>query len=115
MRAALAVGLLTAALAAPALAAPPVEEDFFIVSSVDAGKSSVVLKRPTEVTLTMRFTDKTVCRTEQGKSCRPADLRAGDTVYVASRLESNGEALATAIRHGVMTVPELKRRYLSPK
>ena len=100
---------LTAGAPTPA---PVSAEEFFIVSSVDSGKSAMVLKRPTEVTLTMRFTDKTRCRDEQGKPLRPTDLRAGDTVFIASERSASGEFMASSIRRGPMTVQELHRRYL---
>ena len=93
-------------------AAPASSEEFFIVSSVDAGKSAMVLKRPTEVTLTMGLTEKTRCRDEQGKPIRATDLRAGDTVFIASDRSASGQPVATSIRRGPMTVPELHRRYL---
>ena len=115
----LAAGLLfagLAGLACPAAAQTPpagTREDFFIVSSVDAGKSAMVLKRPTEVTLTMRFTEKTRCRTEKGKPLKPTDLRAGDTVFIAATQDSSGQLVASSVRQGVMTLPELRRRYLN--
>ncbi|MEP6768641.1 MAG: hypothetical protein ABJC61_08235, partial [Acidobacteriota bacterium] len=93
--------------------APPraVSEEFFIVSSVDAGRGTMVLKRPTEVTLTMRFTAQTRCRSEAGKPTRPSDLKAGDTVFIASAAGPDGP-VASTVREGIMTVPELQRRYL---
>ena len=103
--------LLVAGLVAAV--APAANEDFFIVSSVDAGKSTMVLKRPTEVALTMRVTEKTRCRNEQGKPIRLADLRAGDTLFIASSPDPSGHLVATSIRQGVMTLPELRLRYLS--
>jgi hypothetical protein len=109
--------LLVAGLAATlvgATSAPAANEDFFIVSSVDAGKSAMVLKRPTEVTLTMRVTEKTRCRNEQGKPIRLADLRAGDTLFIASERNPAGQLVASSIRKGVMTLPELRQRYLRP-
>ena len=39
---------------------PSVGEEFYIVSTVDLGKKQMVLKRPTEVTVLMQVTDKTV-------------------------------------------------------
>jgi hypothetical protein len=105
-------GLMAGALAAAPPSAPI--EDFFIVSSVDTARSTMVLKRPTEVTLTMRFTEKTRCRTEQGKPIRPTELRAGDTVFIASVPDPSGLLVATAIRRGAMTLPELRQRYLRP-
>lgn len=74
----------------------------------------MVLKRPTEVTLSMRITEKTRCRAESGTAMRCMDLRAGDTVYIASDRAPGGELVARTIRQGVMTVPELQRRYLRP-
>ena len=90
-------------------AAPP--DEFFIISSVDTAKSTMVLKRPTEVTLVMGFTAKTRCFNEQGKPIRATDLRAGDTVFIASERDGAG-LVATSIRRGAMTLPELRRRYL---
>jgi len=92
--------------------APVSTEEFFIVSSVDSGKGLMVVKRPTEVTLTMGVNEKTRCRDEQGKPIRAADLRAGDTVFIASDRNASGHPVAASIRRGPMTVPELHRRYL---
>jgi len=92
--------------------APASSEEFFIVSSVDAGKSTMVLKRPTEVTLTMRVTEKTRCRNEEGKPIRFTDLRAGDTIFIVSERDSSGQLVASGIRQGPMTVKELHQRYL---
>jgi hypothetical protein len=114
----LAGGLLMASLgaAAPAAAPPPAgNEDFFIVSSVDLGHGTMVLKRPTEVTLTMRVTPKTRCRDERGKTIELSSLRAGDTVFIAAAPDSSGQLVATTIRQGVMTPQELKKRYLRPQ
>jgi hypothetical protein len=102
------------AAAAAATPVPASREDFFIVSSVDSGKNTIVLKRPTEVTLTMRFTPKTRCSSERGKSIHCTDLRAGDTVFIASESGAAGEPVASSIRQGPMTVEELRRRYLRP-
>ena len=94
-------------------ATPPAPSDeFFIVSSVDASKSTLVLKRPTEVTLTMRVTEKTRCRSEDSKPIRFTDLRAGDTIFVESERNSSGQSVASSIRKGPMTVEELRRRSL---
>ena len=101
-----------AAWAGAAAPAPVSTEEFFIVSSVDSGKGLMVVKRPTEVTLTMGLTERTRCRDEQGKPIRAADLRAGDTVFIASDRNASGQPVATGIRRGPMTVPELHRRYL---
>ena len=113
MRRAVLLAILVAAggtgAAAPVVAS---SEEFFIVSSVDTGKSVMVLKRPTEVTLTMRVTEKTRCRCENGKPIGFSTLRAGDTIFVASQPDSTGQLVASSVRLGPMTVPELHRRYL---
>jgi hypothetical protein len=101
--------------AVPAAASAPGDnEDFFIVSSVDLGHGTMVLKRPTEVTLTMRVTPKTRCRDERGKPIQLSSFRAGDTVFIAASPDPSGQLVATTIRQGVMTLPELQKRYLHP-
>ena len=111
--AAFAVLVVAAAIADAVPAPAPVSnEEFFIVSSVDAGKGTMVLKRPTEVTLTMRVTGKTRCHDEDGKSILFTDLRAGDTIFIASDRDSSGQPVASSIRKGPMTVRELHQRYL---
>src|SRR5438128_208553 len=112
-----AASVLVLAVAAASAAGAPTPasvstEEFFIVSSVDSGKGLMVVKRPTEVTLTMGLNEKTRCRDEQGKPIRATDLRAGDTVFIASARNASGQAVAASIRRGPMTVPELHRRYL---
>jgi hypothetical protein len=110
---ALAMSLSAASFAAAA-PAPAGNEDFFIVSSVDLGHGTMVLKRPTEVTLTMRVTPKTRCRDERGKAIQLSNFRAGDTVFIAAAPDPSGQLVATTIREGVMTLPELQKRYLRP-
>ncbi len=97
---------------ARAVAEPAPGEEFFIISSVDAKKQQILLKRPTEVTQLVRVTDKTLYRDEDGKPLHLKDFRAGDTVYVL--LASNREVTPAAlrIRKGIMTLEELHRRYL---
>src|SRR5262249_2067923 len=113
-RGALAAMLLAASVPAGAAErpAPAAEDEFFIVSSVDIAKSAMVLKRPTEVTLTMLVTDTTRGINEEGKPIRLSDLRAGDTVFISSSADASGHTLAKSLRKGPMTVPELHRRYL---
>lgn len=88
-------------------------EEFFILSSVDAARGRIVLKRPTEVTVLMQVTGQTVYRDEQGKTLRLSDLRTGDTLYIAFRQSPSGEPTALRVRLGPMTVQEM-RRYLKP-
>ncbi len=88
------------------------DEEFFIVSSIDTKKQQVLLKRPTEVTELMLVTEKTAFQDEQGKPLRLSDFRAGDTVYVTSYSDSSGARVARRLRKGPMTVKGLKRSYL---
>ena len=104
--------VLLLSLASVAGAAAPPAEEFFIVSSVDSDKGTIVVKQPTETTLTMRVTEKTRCVGLKGEAIRFTDLRAGDTVYIASTLTPAGPPVASTIRRGPMTVEELHRRYL---
>ncbi len=112
-------GLLSFPPARPAVAAetrspaPPAEE-FFIVSSINSDKGTMVVKRPTETTLTILVTPKTRCRGEKGEAIRFTDLRAGDTVFIASEPDASGHPTASSIRRGPMTLEELRRRYLRP-
>jgi hypothetical protein len=87
-------------------------EDFFIISSVDAAKEQIVLKRPTEVTELIRVSEKTVYLDEQGKTIEFKSLRAGDTVYVSSSPGPDGKRIVNRIRRGPMTLEELHRRYV---
>jgi hypothetical protein len=86
--------------------------EFFIISSVDAKKHEIVLKKPTEVTELVRVADKTIYLNEEGKPISFQDLRAGDTVFVTVRSEREGLPVVVRIRKGPMTLEELHRRYL---
>jgi hypothetical protein len=97
----------------PAAAAAGDREEFFILSSVDAARGRIVLKRPTEVTLLMQVTGQTAYRDEQGKTLRLSDLRTGDTLYITFRQNPAGEPTALRVRQGPMTLQEM-RRYLKP-
>ncbi len=88
------------------------DEEFFIVSSIDTKKQQVLLKRPTEVTELMLVTEKTAFLDEQGKPLRLSDFRAGDTVYATSYSDSSGARVARRLRKGPMTVKGLRRSYL---
>ena len=90
--------------------AAAVLDDFFIVSSVDLTQKRLVLKRPSEVTVLVRVTEKTSYRSEQNRPLQLGDLRAGDTIFI--RLGTGTESdLAKSVRRGPMTVEELHRRY----
>jgi hypothetical protein len=86
-------------------------EEFFIVSSVDAAKSQLLLKRPTEVTEIVTVNAQTILLGEDKKPIHFSDLRAGDTVWVVLA-EANGAATAKSIRKGPMTVSELHALFL---
>ena len=86
-------------------------EEFFIVSSVDAAKSQLLLKRPTEVTEIVTVNAQTVLLGEDKKPIHFSDLRAGDTVWVVLA-EANGAAAAKSIRKGPMTVSDLHALFL---
>ena len=86
-------------------------EQFFIVSSVDLQKSQLLLKHPTEVTLVVKTNDATRFADGTGKPLKLSDFRAGDTVWVTSS-NGAGEATATRIRKGIMSVADLHRYYL---
>jgi len=87
-------------------------EEFFIVSSIDPAKSQVLLKRPTEVTLIMKITDKTVILDVANRPLHLTDLHAGDTVWVIASSGANGGSSALRIRKGLMTVELLHRYFL---
>jgi hypothetical protein len=90
----------------------PAGEEFFMISSTDAAKSQILLKRPTEVTQQMKVTDKTQFIDEKGKPFQLTGLRSGDTVWVTSNHSDNGDLTAVRIRKGPMTVQDLHRYFL---
>jgi hypothetical protein len=79
-------------------------DEFFIISSVDMKSQQLVLKRPTEVTELMTVDAKTQILNEERKPITLKNLRAGDTVFIASRPTPNAERIATRIRQGPMTL-----------
>ncbi len=90
----------------------PAGEEFFMISSTDAAKSQILLKRPTEVTQLMKVTDKTQFLDASGKPFQLTGLRSGDTVWVTSTRSENGDLIAVRIRKGPMTVQDLHRYFL---
>jgi len=85
-------------------------ESFYIVASVDLTKSQILLKLPTEVTIMMAVDAKTQFTDATGKSIKLADLRTGDTVWVAST--TGAQPTATHVTIGPMTIAELHQLYL---
>jgi len=86
-------------------------ESFFIVASLDLTKSTLLLKRPTEVTLVVQVNAKTQFLDDSGKAFKLSDLRAGDTVWMISTGDA-GEPTAVRIRKGEMSIADLHRYYL---
>jgi hypothetical protein len=111
----LAAALAVAAAVLFGAAANGAEDEFFVVSSIDAARGHIVLKRPTETAVTMLVNERTTYRGEQGKPLHLGDLRAGDTAYITSSRSPAGELTALVVRLGPMTVEELQRRYLKPQ
>ncbi len=89
------------------------DEEFFIVAAVDTGKSQLLLKRPTEVTVLVRINDRTILLDERGKGIRLGDLRSGDTIWAALSGNPEIEQIALRIRKGPMTAKELHRLYVA--
>jgi len=87
-------------------------EEFFIVSSVDTKDSSLLLKRPTEVTVEMKIPTSAKLFDEQHKPMHITDFRAGGTIWAIARADSTGELVASSVRLGPMTVQELHALYL---
>jgi hypothetical protein len=102
----------------PAKPIPPMAgEQFFIIASVDQTRQELLLKRPTEVTLLMKTSDKTTFLDEMGRTMTLGDFRAGDTVWVAApgataSAGGSAEPTATRVRKGQMTVADLHKMYL---
>jgi phosphohistidine swiveling domain-containing protein len=113
--------LLSAVLGASLIAAQvtpargSAQGEFFIVSSVNLQKQDLFVKAPTEVTEEMTVTPRTVILSEQGKHIPLSQVRAGDTVYVVSRRNSQGFPEVVRLQQGPMTVGILHARYLNYK
>jgi hypothetical protein len=86
-------------------------EEFFIIASIDQAKSELLLKRPTEVTVLEKVSDKTQYLDDKAKPMQLSQFRAGDTVWVVSSKDQDGPR-AIRIRKGQMTLAELHREYL---
>jgi hypothetical protein len=89
-----------------------VGEEFFIVAAVDTKNAQLLLKRPTEVTILAKITDRTMLLDERGKGLKLADLRAGDTIWAALGAKTDSEQVALRVRKGPMTVAELHHSYV---
>jgi hypothetical protein len=85
-------------------------DQFFVVSSVQP--KLLVLLRPTETTAIVAVNDKTKVVDQQGNAIKVSDLRAGDTIFVTYSAGPGGTMVATYVRKGIMTVAELRKRYV---
>lgn len=109
---------LALAMAAPAREQSPVAaanlrgEQFYIISSVDMQKHQIVLMRPTQLTVVATTNDQTTYLGEQGQKRALKDLRAGQTVWAATRKDKSGQVSVVTIREGAMTVAELHKLFL---
>jgi len=87
-------------------------DEFFVISSVDKAHSALILLRPTQITATLTVNDKTQYADEKGKPIKLADLRTGDTIFVTYATKPDGSLTAEKVRKGMMTVAEMRKRYL---
>lgn len=87
-------------------------DEFFVISSVDKAHNALVLLRPTQITATLTITDKTQFTDDKGKPIKQSDLRTGDTIFVTYATKPDGTLVAEKVREGMMTVAEMRRRYL---
>jgi hypothetical protein len=106
-----------AALAVPAAWASPagnnsreIRDEFFIVSEVHPKTHHLVLELPSQITMVMQLTPKTVFTNEHGERLPLSKIRAGDTVFI-NYLKSPKGAAALLIHEGPMTVQLLHKRY----
>jgi hypothetical protein len=87
-------------------------DQFFVISSIDRTKHLLVLLQATEITEIMNTTDKTQYFAMNGKPEKLTDLRSGDCVYVVFHKEKDGSLTVDKVTQGVMTVAELRKRYV---
>jgi hypothetical protein len=87
-------------------------DEFFVISSIDRTKHLLVLLQATEITEIMNLTDKTQYLGMNGKPMKLTDVRSGDCVYVISHKDKDGNMTVDKVTEGVMTVAELRKRYV---
>jgi len=114
----ISLGLLAALLlsaAAPVRAQklpPPGNDEYFMISSVDKAHNALILLRPTQITATLMVTDKTQFVDENGKPLKFTDLRTGDAIFATYSTKPGGVLTAEKVRKGMMTLTEMRKRYL---
>lgn len=99
-----------AAWASPAGHSREVRDEFFIVSEVHLKKHHLVLELPSQITMVMQVTPKTVFTNEHGQRLPLTKIRAGDTVFI-NYLKGPKGPTALLIHEGPMTVHLLHKRY----
>lgn len=87
-----------------------VQDEFFIVSEVHLKKHHLVLELPSQITMVMQVTPKTVFTNEHGRRLPLTKIRAGDTVFINYVKGPKGNT-ALLIHQGPMTVQLLHKRY----
>lgn len=92
--------------------APSASEEYFMVSSVDKAHSALIVLRPTQITATLIVNDKTQFADENGKPLKLTDFRTGDTIFASFTTQAGGVLTATHVRKGMMTMAEMRKRYL---
>ncbi len=98
--------------AAPAKLTGPSTDEFFVISSIDRTHHALVLLRATQITATLDVEDKTQFVGEDNKPLKLTDFRTGDTIFVVYGKRSDGSLVAQHVRKGMMTMAELRKRYL---
>jgi hypothetical protein len=93
-------------------AAVHANSEFFVISSIDRSKHQLVLLHATEISQIVAYGDKTQYFDDRGKPIKLTDLRAGDTVFVNSHKLPDGTVVADKVSKGIMSVAELRRRYV---
>jgi hypothetical protein len=96
----------------PAKATGPTTNEFFVISSIDKAHNALVLLRATQITATLDVDGKTQYADENGKPLKLTDFRTGDTIFVDYAKNSDGTLAALHVKKGMMTIAELRKRYL---
>jgi hypothetical protein len=88
------------------------KDEFFVISSIDKAKNTLILLRPTQITATLAVTPKTQFFDDKGKALKLTDFRTGDTIFVTYSSQADKGLVAEHVRKGMMTMLEMRKRYL---
>jgi hypothetical protein len=88
------------------------KDEFFVISSIDKAKNTLILLRPTQITATLAVTPKTQFFDDKGKALKLTDFRTGDTIFVTYSSQADKGLVADHVRKGMMTMLEMRKRYL---